>query len=391
MTIEFKTGSVWRVVGLDNPDSLVGAPPAGIVLSEFALSNPSPYAYLSPIINENGGWMDIITTPRGNNHVAKLFEQHKNDPKWFVQKLTVDDTHAIPMETIEEDRKTYTALFGEEAANALIDQEYYCSFNAAILGAYYAREMELCERQGRVGEFEPWPEAPVHTAWDLGVSRGSNTMGVWDWQIVPTSSGESEIRILSFDTGSGYGIPYYARRVVERRELRLHRLREKYPDCELPKGTDYVPHDARTPEMTSSGHDGKAKQRIEVMIECGMKPKIIPNHHVADGISAVRQVFRRFRFNEPECGVGVDALKEYQTEWDDDLKKFKTTPLANWAAHPADGIRYLAMAYRELRVQDAPEPGKMFSMDPSTLPIGVKGATLNDLWALQPKRRSGRI
>jgi phage terminase large subunit len=392
MTIEFVSGSVWRVVGLDNPDSLVGAPPAGIVLSEFALSNPSPYAYLSPIINENNGWIDIITTPRGNNHVAKLYAEHKDDPKWFVERLTVDDTGVIPHERIEEDRRTYTALFGEEAANAIIQQEYWCSFEAAILGAYYAREMELVERENRIGVFEPWPNCPINTAWDLGVSRGGNTMAVWDWQIVPTDTGEAAIYVLNFDTATGYGIPYYAKRARERRERWAAQLKQRNSSYELPHGTDFVPHDARTPEMTSSGKDGKAKQRIEVMIEQGLKPKIVANHHVADGISAARQVFRRFRFDKHGCGIGLDALREYQTEWDDDLKKFKDTPLNNWAAHPADGIRYLAMAYRELRAEKPKEPGRMLSVGDgiNQLPPGVKGVTLNDLWDMQ-KRPSRRI
>jgi hypothetical protein len=36
------------------------------------------------------------------------------------------------------------------AADALIDQEYYCSFEAAILGAYWGKEMLLAEQQGRI-------------------------------------------------------------------------------------------------------------------------------------------------------------------------------------------------------------------------------------------------
>lgn len=392
MTIEFKTGSVWRVVGLDNPDTLVGAPPAGIVLSEFALANPSPYAYLSPIINENNGWMDIITTPRGNNHVAKLFKAHEHDPKWFVQRLTVDDTGAIPLDIIEEDRKTYAALFGEEAANALIQQEYWCSFEAAILGAYYAREMERMDREGRIGNFPPWPGCAVHTAWDLGVSRGSNTMAVLDWQIVPMDTGQSAIVILNFDTASGYGIPYFAARAKARRRQWLEELRQEDPEAELPQGTDWVPHDARTPEMTSSGHDGKAKQRIEVMIECGMKPKIVPNHHVADGISAVRQIFPRVRINEPGCGVLPDALREYQAEWDDDLKKFIDKPLANWAAHPADAKRYLAMAFREALKERPQEPPRALVIGGTeNLPNGMQGVTMEDLWKERRRQKRRRM
>lgn len=138
--------------------------------------------------------------------------------------------------------------------------------------------------------------------------------------------------------------------------------------------------------MTSSGKDGKAKLRIEVMIECGLKPKVVQDHKVADGISAMRQIFPRLHFDTrcEEAG-GLECLRQYQTEWDDDLKTFKKTALANWAAHGADAARYMAVAFRDLRQEPVKTPGRMFSMNPTTLPTGVPGVTLNDLWANRPK------
>lgn len=381
MSITFKSGASWRVVGSDNPNSLVGATPFGIVFSEWQLSNPSSWGYLQPMVLENGGWADFIFTSRGKNHAYKMHESAKGNPNWFRQTLTIDDTGQLSAEQLAEAKKDYISIYGEDAAEALMQQEYWCSFEAAILGAYYAREMAAAQVEGRIGSFKPWPNCPINTAWDLGVSRGSNTMAVWDWQIVPTTSGKSAIQILHYDTGSGYGIPYFAKRAHERREKWQAELQVEFPDATLPQGVDYVPHDARTPEMSSSGHDGKAKQRIEVMREQKMNPKIVQNHHVADGISAVRQVFWRFRFDEEGCGVGVDAMREYQAEWDDDLKKFKDIPLGNWAAHPADGIRYLAMAYREVAAPPAPvDPRALVVGGENALPLGMKGVTLEDMW-----------
>lgn len=372
MTIEFHTGSVWRIVGSDNPDSLVGAPPAGVVFSEWALCNPSAWGLLQPILLENNGWASFITTPRGRNHVRSMLEMARKNSAWFCQVLTVDDTKQVTPAQIEEARREYVSLFGVDAADALIQQEYWCSFEAAILGAYYGKELAAAEQQGRICRVEADPDAPVNTAWDLGIH---DAMAVIDWQIVA-----SQIRVLGYDEGHGYGIPYYA--------LRAKARREQY-GC--PQGWDYVPHDARQREMTSSGHDGRAKQRLETMIECGMRPKVIANHAIADGISAVRQILPRCWWDEDGCADLLNALRSYQTEWDDDDKVFKKTPLHNWASHGSDAKRTLAMAYREIRGQPQPEPGRMFTMDPSTLPLGVKGATLNDLWALRPKGQSRRI
>jgi hypothetical protein len=330
---------------------------------------------LQPILLENGGWADFITTPRGRNHVKGMYDMAKANPNWFCEKLTVDDTHQVTLEQIEEAKTEYVSLYGLEAAEALIQQEYWCSFEAAILGAYYGKEMALAEKQGRIGAFEPWPEFPVHTAWDLGASRSSasDSMAIWFWQAVPGAGGKTLIRVVDYISGAGYAISHYADIIQEKAEARGYE-----------RGTDFVPHDARVPEMTSSGKDGKAKLRIEVMVECGLKPKVVIDHKVADGISAVRQIMTRCHFDE-RCGDGLECLRQYQTEWDDDKKVFKPTPLANWAAHGADAFRYLAIAFRDLKQEPAKVPGRMFTMDPSTLPLGVPGVRFDDLWKNQPK------
>ena len=48
-----------------------------------------------------------------------------------------------------------TALYGADMGNAQYQQEYNCSFNAAILGAFYALEMAQVRAEGRVCEIEP--------------------------------------------------------------------------------------------------------------------------------------------------------------------------------------------------------------------------------------------
>src|SRR5690606_13467299 len=155
-------------VGSDNPNSLVGATPFGIVFSEFALSNPSTWGYLQPMLLENGGWADFITTPRGKNHAHDLHKSARGNPQWFCETLTVDDTGQILPADLEEVRKDYTALYGVDAAEALIQQEYYCSAEAAILGAYWGKELALAAKEGRIGVVDPHPDYPLHTAWDLG-------------------------------------------------------------------------------------------------------------------------------------------------------------------------------------------------------------------------------
>ncbi|WP_315928882.1 hypothetical protein [Mesorhizobium sp. SP-1A] len=59
----------------DNYNALVGTPPVGLTASEWALANPTAWAYLAPILAENNGWAAFISTPRGNNHLKGMLSR----------------------------------------------------------------------------------------------------------------------------------------------------------------------------------------------------------------------------------------------------------------------------------------------------------------------------
>src|SRR5580658_10180411 len=131
MFIRLKNGATWQVVGSDRYDAAVGSSPAGITFSEWALSNPSAWAYLAPIVTENDGWALFITTARGRNHAKSMLDMAQTRDDWFSEILPVNVTNAMSEAAVEQQRLEYTGIFGKEAADALIDQEYYCSFEAA--------------------------------------------------------------------------------------------------------------------------------------------------------------------------------------------------------------------------------------------------------------------
>ncbi len=137
MMIKFINGSTWQLVGSDNFNSLIGSPPAGIVYSEWALADPMARAILRPILAENNGWQIFITTPRGKNHAYTTYKAAKNDNDAFAQVLTARNTEAMSEEQLAKELASYKADFGADAGEALFEQEYLCSFEAAILGAYY--------------------------------------------------------------------------------------------------------------------------------------------------------------------------------------------------------------------------------------------------------------
>jgi hypothetical protein len=327
MTIEFKIGSIWRVVGSDNPDSLVGAPPAGITFSEWALANPSAWGYLSPILMENNGWATFITTPRGENHAKKMYDAAAADRKWFAQKLGIRDTGAIAEESVEENRAIYVAMFGPEIADMLIEQEYHCSWAGALVGSYYAHAVERADRAGRIRNFEIDRKYPVHTAWDLG--KDENNV-IWCFQVI-----DGVPHVVDFHNPSGSsGIEDWAAWLNDRG---YH-------------GHDFVPHDVMTEEW------GTKRTRWELMKSIGRKPRRVASVSKADGINAARMTIEIAIFHRDNCAEGLDGLKHYRREWDDEKKVFSDKAVKDWADHRADGFRYLALAWRDLRAPEKPPP-----------------------------------
>ena len=326
MFIRFLNGSTWQAIGSDRYNSLVGAGVAGFVGSEWALANPSAWAYIRPMLEENDGWAAFITTPRGRNHAKSMLDMAQNNPRWFAQVLSIYDTGALSQEQLDESLKEYCALYGEDIGQAQFDQEYACSFNAAILGAFYAREMVAVRREGRIADIEAIPGRPVHRAWDIGVKDDTS---IWWFQVVGT-----QVFILDCYSQSGVGVDHYAEVIEQRRK-----------EYGWEDGVDFVPHDARVKEW------GTGRTRVETMQGLGLKPQVVSMASKLDGINAARKTLARCVFN-PRCEEqGISALEQYRREWDDDKKTFKANEVHDWSSHLADAFRYLSMAWR-----DVPEP-----------------------------------
>lgn len=340
MFIRFVNGSTWQVVGSDNFNALVGTPPVGLTFSEWALANPTAWAYLSPILAENGGWASFITTPRGNNHVKGMFDRLRGDKRWFTQVLTAADTGAITMEAIEDQRAEYASLFGEETADMLIEQEFYCSFAGALVGAYFGREMIAAEREGRIRAVPIDPRYPVHTAWDLG--KASNNP-IWCFQVVG-----DELRIVDFYRPDSDDLEEWV----------------KWLDARGYKGNDYVPHDIVVSEW------GTKRTRFETLKLLGRKPVRVAKVSVADGINAARQSIKAAVFDKERCELGVEGLKNFRREWDDELKVFRDNPVKDWAEHIASAFRYLGLAWKDAKTE-APPPPKKDALEYNARPDGV--------------------
>jgi phage terminase large subunit len=348
MFIKLRCGSTWQIIGSDRYDATVGAGVAGIVYSEWALANPSAWAYHRPMLEENNGWAAFITTPRGRNHAKAMYDLAVSNPRWFAEISTINDTHALSDEQLRETLKEYSALYGPDLGQAQFEQEYLCSFNAAILGAFYAREMLAVRSSGRITEIEPVPGMPVHRAWDIGVRDDTS---IWWFQVVGRN-----VHILDCYTASGVGVDHYAE-IVHAKPYE--------------PGTDFVPHDAKVKEW------GTGRTRVETMTSMGLKPQLIPLAGKLDGIQAARSTLARCIFHPRTEENGIAALEQYRREWDDEKKTFRASEVHDWTSHLADAFRYLAMAWRTIPVVNVepkrkPLPGQVLLPGPPETPSATR-------------------
>jgi hypothetical protein len=318
MDIQLVNGSMIHFVGADNFNSLVGSPPYGLVFSEYPLTNPLAWAYLRPILDENGGWALFNGTPRGRNHAAKLFEEKQNDPRWFVQRLPASETGVFTPEQLAEARREYAILYGPDDGDALFRQEYEVSFDAALVGAYYAKIIEHMETQGRFDRV-PWePALPVYTAWDLGVSDSTSIWCAQEYR--------GEMRIINYYENSGQGLGHYVNWLHE----------QGYTFAK-----HYLPHDVKVTEL------GSGKSRLETLQSLGMRNvEVVPAQSLADGIHAVRSFLPKCHFDKDACKQGIDCLRQYRREYDPERKIYHDRPVHDWTSHGSDAFRYLALGHQ---------------------------------------------
>lgn len=327
MLIEFKNGSFWQAVGSDNYDALIGANPVGVIHSEYSVANPKARVYLNPILRENGGWQLFIYTPRGRNHGSRLYDMALTNENWFCEMLIAyNEGGKLPKGT----RATNALTPGdiqEERAEGMdeddIQQEYFCSFDAAIKGSYYGRIINQLDKQGQLVENLYDPLLEVHTFWDLGMD---DAMSIWFVQIHG-----KEQRVIDYYENSGEGLKHYVNVLRGNQEGHYHMSDYMY-------GTHTFPHDGAVREL------GTGVSRQETMKSLGVKVKIARKLDRMDGIQAVRTILPTCWFDKVRCERGLDGMRQYQKEWDEKRSVFKTTPLHDWASNPADAFRTFAVS-----------------------------------------------
>lgn len=307
LRVDYPNGAQVRLYGADNPDSLRGIYLDGVVLDEYAIMDPGIWPVVRPALADRTGWADFIGTPKGHNDFYRIWtEAQANAGDWYSALHKASQTGLIPQSELDAARRDLTP--------DQYEQEFECSFEAAVLGAYYGKEMVRAEGEGRLGKVPYDSGAPVHTAWDLGI--GDSTV-IWFVQRVG-----KEWRFIDVLEGSGVGLDWYVRELQRRGYV---------------YGQHVLPHDVTVKELTT----GKSRQ--EVLERLGIKVTICPRLAIEDGIQQVRQILGQAWFDRGKCDRGIEALKLYRSEFDEKGKVFRPKPLHDWTSHFADAMRYCAV------------------------------------------------
>lgn len=325
-TVYFKNGSIYQLIGIDNFNNKMGGNLVGIVYTEYPLQNPAGADYISPILTANGGWQAYVYTPRGRNHGYYLYKRNKDNPEWFCQLLTVDDTrknngdYVISPKDIEEQR-------ARGISEEIIQSEYYVSFDAAIAGAYFGTEMRKARQENRIREFKIDTTLPVKTYWDLG--QRDKTV-IWFTQ---KSRNTNEFYLIGYYEKDHESYKHYVNVV--------HDFRDEFGITYDDRFPHNAPHDARKTESDNV-------RVIDKYRNYGLNMKAIPRiQHKNDGIECARTILSRCHFIESACEKGIGALNSYHNKFDIN-KGIWGDRVHDWASDGADAFMQFAQDNQKL-------------------------------------------
>ncbi len=306
-------GAIIRLYGAENAERMRGVYSDGDVLDEAQGMNKSFLTQIVlPSLADREGWLDISGTPKGwANLLGDLYKMAKNDPDWFTQVLRASETGILPQEELDRQR----SLMSENE----YEQEFECSFDAAIQGAVYGQQIANATTAGRITDMVKYdPEYPVYTAWDLGFDDAT---AIWFYQI-----GVGELLFIDYFEHNLEGIGYYCD-YLKSKPYRYH--------------THYVPHDAANKVQAAGG-----RSIIEqAWKDHGVRMQVIPSTSQQNGIEAARVTLPRCWFNEIDCADGIEALRSYHFEYDEDLKVFRSKPAHDWSSHGSKAFELAARVW----------------------------------------------
>ena len=301
---DLANGARITILGAENDQAIRGISLDGCVFDETQSIKPTIFPeVIRPALADRKGWCIFIGTPKGRNNFYQLYEQAKKNPKWYACTYKASETQILDDEELQAAK--------DVMSKDLYEQEFECSFQAAITGSYYGTIIEDLVREKRMVSNLYDEDIDVETWWDLGMN---DQTAIWFVQRY-----KKEIRLIDYYENTSHGLDHYA-------------------DVLKNKGFEYsthiFPHDVKVRELGNY-----AKTRLEALLDLGIVGEVAPKLSIEDGIESVRRNLINCWFDKDKCGTGIEYLKAYQKKWDDKAQVFKSKPQHSYASHCADAFR----------------------------------------------------
>jgi len=310
LRVDLPGGGRLYLCGADNPDSLRGMYFDSVVLDEVAQMAPRAWSeVIRPALADRKGRAIFIGTPQGKaNSFYKFYEEAKDQPDWFRQLLTADDTEIIDHDELKAAER--------EMSKDEFQQEFYCSWEAAVKGAFYAHELGEARLQKRITRVPYNPRYEVFTAWDLGLADAT---AIWFAQNI-----RNELHIIRYE---------------EFTNTSLLDIINEIKGYHYMYGAHFAPHDVKVREYSTG------QSRLQIAQDAGISFVVTKQLPIIDGIEAGRVMMRQAYIDKDACAHGLAALEQYRMQYNDKLQAFHKQPLHDWTSHAADGWRYLAINF----------------------------------------------
>lgn len=311
LRVDYPNGGRLTLLGADNPDSHRGIYSDGAVFDEPAQMSPRMWTEIfRPALADRKGWSLFIGTPQGRNQFYKIYDRAKRGGNWSRFLFRASETGLIPDDEL--------AAIREELTPEEYEQEMECSWEAAIRGAYYGKEMAKADKAGRIRAVPHQPELATWTAWDLGID---DDLSIWCIQLA--------------------GGEFHAVNHVSFNGMSLAQVTKELNKLPYNWAGHILPHDVKVREL------GTGKSRLEVLESLGLRNIVVaPKLSPEDGIEAVRNILPRMYFDAEQCEYGIESLRQYRSVYDDKKQVMSRQPLHDWTSHAADAMRYFATGYQ---------------------------------------------
>jgi phage terminase large subunit len=331
MSINFKNGSIIRVIGSDiDPDKLRGVNVRGAAFSEYAYSDPRVLHILMPVFRQNNGWFILQTTFNGQNHAYRFMQEIKDNPDWYCRVDSIETLidskgqRYVTDDMIEDDRRSGMPEF-------MIQQEYYSVIQLNQETLYFANELNYLYKSERIIPELYLPDRRVRMHMDIG----------WNDKTACVLEQNDEIgnpNIISYTENNNKAFEYY--------------IRWAEGECNqlgLLLSEIYAPHDGQKHDFNTG------KNTVDFGRDLGYNVYIVPKPTSKfNAIQSMRRMIPRAKFNKEKTKRLLECLSNYSKEFDTKRGVYKDEPLHNWASHGVDSFQTMTLAYEAQMIKSMP-------------------------------------